>query len=114
MESDCIFCKIIKKEIPSELIYEDEDLMVFLDINPKAKFHFLIVPKKHIESINEVGKEDIMLVGKMINRAKLVAKDKGFAESGYKLVFNCGKDGGQIVPHLHLHLLGGEPLRNLV
>ncbi len=110
---DCIFCKIIKKEILSEIIFEDDEIIVFKDTRPKAKFHFLIVPKKHIESVNQIGEEDAGLAGKMIYRAKLAAKDNGFNESGYKLIFNCGKDGGQVVGHLHLHVLGGEPLGGL-
>jgi len=111
---DCIFCKIIKKEIPSEVVFEDDDLVVFRDIEPKAKFHFLIVPKKHIESVNAIEEDETGLIGDMIYRAKLVAMENGFSESGYKLIFNCGRDGGQAVPHLHLHLLGGEPLGGLV
>ena len=114
MANDCIFCKIINKEIPSDFVDEDEDLVVFKDIQPKAKFHFLIVPKKHIESVNELGDEDTALVGKMIHRAKIIAKEQGFADRGYKLIFNCGEDGGQVVLHLHLHLLGGEKLGGLV
>jgi len=107
---ECIFCKIINKEIPSEIFFEDDDLIVFKDVKPKAKFHFLVIPKKHIKSVNEIGEDDISLAGKMICRAKLVAKENSFSESGYKLVFNCGEHGGQTVPHLHLHILGGEPL----
>ena len=108
----CIFCKIIKGEIASEFVYEDRDMIVIKDIQPKAKFHFLIVPKKHISSNNAVEEVDVGLTGRMVYQAKLIAQEKGFAESGYKLIFNCGKDGGQIVSHLHLHILGGEPLKN--
>ena len=102
------------KEIPSDFVYEDDEMIVIKDIQPKAKFHFLIIPKKHIVSTNEIEEGDNTLVGNMIHRAKLVAGDRAFSETGYKLIFNCGKDGGQVVPHLHLHLLGGEPLSGMV
>jgi histidine triad (HIT) family protein len=106
----CLFCKIINKEIPAEIIYEDEDLIVFNDINPKAKIHILIVPKKHITSIAEMAEEDQNLVGKCLFRARLIAESKDINNSGYKIIINTGEDGGQIVPHLHIHLLGGEKL----
>ena len=111
---DCVFCKIIGREIPSEVFFEDDSMVVFKDAEPKAKFHFLVVPKKHIASVNEIEEGEASLVGKMIYRAKLVAAESGFANTGYKLIFNCGEDGGQAVGHLHLHLLGGEMLGGLV
>lgn len=111
---DCIFCRIIKGEISSEFVYEDSDMIVIKDIQPKAKFHFLVIPKKHISSNNDVRATDTGLVGKMVYQAKLMAKENGFAKSGYKLLFNCGKDGGQAVSHLHLHILGGERLNGIV
>lgn len=111
---DCVFCKIINKEIPSEIISETDDLIAFKDINPKAKVHVLVVPKKHIISVNELEEADAGLVSKLIYQAKLLASDLGIAKNGYKLVINCGKDGGQVVLHLHLHLLGGEPLSGTV
>ncbi|MBU4331638.1 histidine triad nucleotide-binding protein [Patescibacteria group bacterium] len=107
---DCIFCKIINKTIPADIVYEDDQMIAFRDINPKAKYHFLIIPKEHIPSVDEINEARIELVGSLIYRAKEMARKFGFAASGYKLVFNCGKDGGQIVDHIHLHLLGGEPL----
>jgi len=107
---DCLFCSIIKKESPADMMHEDEKLVAFRDINPKAPVHILIVPKKHIPSINEISEDDSNLLGQLIYRAKHLAEEKGIAESGYKLVFNCGRDAGQIVDHIHLHLLGGAPL----
>lgn len=112
--SDCIFCKIINKEIPSEIVFENEVAIAFKDINPKARVHVLVVPKKHIASVNVIAEADIELVGKLIYQAKLLASELDIAGSGYKLIFNCGQDGGQAVSHLHLHLLGGEPLAGIV
>lgn len=108
---DDIFCKIIKGEIPTEFLYQDEDLIVFKDINPKAPVHLLIVPKKHISSVNEVVNEDQMLLGKMFLTAKKLAQDFGVAESGYRLMVNNGSGSGQIVFHLHMHLLGGKTMK---
>ncbi len=106
----CIFCQIIKKEIPSKFFFEDNHLIVFHDINPKAPVHLLIVPKKHILSVNELEEKDSVLISKMVYRAKKTAKELGISKNGYRLVFNCGSDGGQAVGHLHLHLLGGKKL----
>lgn len=103
---DCIFCKIAKGEIPSVKVFESEELVAFNDINPKAKVHVLIVPKKHIESVKHLDKIDKNLVGELILAAKEIAKEKNL--SGYKLVINVGRDGGQLVDHLHLHLLSGD------
>ncbi len=104
---DCIFCKIINKEIPSEIIFEDEEVIVFKDIKPKAPVHLLIVPKKHIESINEAQEEDKKLIGKLFLVARDFAKKMGVSDSGYKLLVNVGEGGGQEVFHLHVHLMGG-------
>ncbi|MFH1781558.1 MAG: histidine triad nucleotide-binding protein [Patescibacteria group bacterium] len=111
---DCIFCKIINKEIDSEILYEDTDMIVVKDIRPKAPVHILIIPKKHIESFKDVTKEDSELIGKLMLKAKEMAEEQGIAESGYKVVINSGKEGGQIIYHLHVHLLGGEPLMGVV
>lgn len=111
---DCIFCKIINKQAPSQIIYEDDEIIVFESIEPKAEFHFLFVPKKHIESIIKLQEKDILLIGKLLFVAKKVAAKNGLAKKGYKLVFNCGRGGGQIINHLHLHLLGGKGLRNII
>ena len=103
---ECIFCKIIKKEIPSEIVFEDKDFLAFKDNNPKTKTHILIIPKKHISSIKEMEDLDAEIIGKLILRAKKIAKNLSL--SGYKLLFNVGKSGGQIIFHIHLHLMSNE------
>lgn len=112
----CVFCKIINKELPANVIYEDDEILVFPDINPKAKIHILIIPKKHIDSIAELRKEDIALIGSCLFQAKLIAQERKIEKTGYKIVINTGEDGGQVVRHLHIHLLGGEKLsiKNLI
>ena len=107
---DCLFCKIVKGEIPSTKVYEDEFVYAFKDIHPEAPVHILVIPKKHIGSINKIEKEDEELIGKIFTTIKKVAKDQGIAESGYRVVSNCGKDAGQTVMHLHFHILGGKTL----
>jgi len=104
---ECIFCKIIKREIPSEIIKEDELSLAFKDINPQAPVHILIVPKKHIASISEMKEEDENLIGHLFNMAREIAQELGLS-SGYRLVINNGKDAGQEVFHIHLHLLSGR------
>ncbi|KKS26224.1 MAG: Histidine triad (HIT) protein [Parcubacteria group bacterium GW2011_GWC2_42_6] len=108
--ADCIFCKIIDKEIPAEILYEDDAVMAFPDIQPVAPVHILIVPKRHIETVNDLSDNDGLLVGRLIITAKKLAEAKGIASSGYKLLFRTGPDGGQEVPHIHLHLIGGAKL----
>ena len=108
--TDCIFCKIAQKEIPTELLYEDEDVIAFNDIAPKSPVHILIVPKKHIDSVNNLEEENKELLGKLVLVAKDIAKEKGISETGYRLIFNPGRDAGQTVDHIHLHLMGGEKL----
>jgi len=103
---DCIFCKIVKGEIPSQFLLENDSLVVFRDIQPQAPVHILIVPKKHIRSINDLTDQDDAIISEMIKTARDMAKKEGIAESGYKLVFNVEKGGGQVIFHLHLHLLG--------
>ncbi len=103
--NDCIFCKIVNKEIPTEFLQKSEDAVIFKDIRPSAPVHYLIVSRKHIPSIKEVAHEDEALIGHMIHLAKEAAEKLGL--SGYKLVFNVGRDGGQIIDHVHLHLMGG-------
>ena len=103
---DCLFCRIARGEIPSNKIYEDDDVLAFRDINPRAPVHFLIIPKKHIVSLAEAGTEDAALLGKMINLVPVLAKKMG-CEGGFRTVINTGRDGGQEVPHLHIHVLGG-------
>ncbi|PIV42244.1 MAG: histidine triad nucleotide-binding protein [Candidatus Nealsonbacteria bacterium CG_4_10_14_0_2_um_filter_40_15] len=107
---DCIFCKIVDKELPADILYEDNNVIVFKDIKPKAPLHILIVPKKHIPSINHLESEDKELVGEMFLVAKKMAKKQGVAKTGYRLVFDTGENAGQTVDHLHLHLLGGKKL----
>ncbi len=104
--NDCLFCKIINKEIPSEIIYEDDNVLAFKDINPKAAVHFLIVPKKHIESIIYLEEVDREIISNLIFTAKKIAEEKNI--DGYKLVFNVGRKGGQVIDHIHLHILAGE------
>lgn len=103
---NCIFCKIVKGEIPSSKVFEDEKLVAFNDINPKAKVHILIVPKEHIESVKHLESNHGGLVGELILAAKNIAKEKNL--QGYKLVINVGREGGQLVDHLHLHLLSSD------
>lgn len=104
---DCLFCKIIKGEIPSTKVYEDEDILAFNDINPAAPIHILVIPKKHIESLAHMQKEDEAIVGKIYGVINKIAEEKGFKENGYRVIVNCGKDAGQEVMHLHFHVLAG-------
>lgn len=107
---DCLFCKIINKEINSNIAFEDEHIVAFHDINPKAPIHLLIIPKKHISTINEVCIEDKELLGHMILIAKQLAQEHNIEKSGYRLVFNTNQAGGQEIYHIHLHLLGGKQM----
>ncbi|USN53268.1 MAG: histidine triad nucleotide-binding protein [Candidatus Nomurabacteria bacterium] len=106
--SDCIFCKIVQGELPSEALYQDDELMVIRDVYPKARIHILAIPKTHIESLATLGDGQDALLGKLLDVLRRTAAKEGIAESGYKVVMNVGQDGGQSVPHLHIHLLGGE------
>ncbi len=107
---DCLFCKIIAGEIPSNKVYEDEKVYAFNDISPAAPCHVLIVPKEHIESANDLNEENADILKNIFLTAKMIANEKGIAEKGYRIVNNCGEDGGQSVKHLHFHLLGGRSL----
>ena len=109
--TDTLFARIIRREIPADIVYEDADLVAFRDIHPQAPVHVLFVPRKSIPTLNDLGPEDAQIVGKLVLAAAAYAKREGFAESGYRTVFNCNRDGGQTVFHVHLHLLGGGPLR---
>ena len=111
MEEKSVFEMILNKEIESEIIYEDDDIFSIQDINPVARIHLLIIPKKRINTINNLSDEDTLLVGKMIQVAKDLAKTYAIDESGYRLIFNTNDDGGQTVYHIHLHLIGGEKLK---
>ena len=103
---ECIFCKIIKKEAPAKIVYEDKDFIAFHDINPKAKVHILVLPKRHIVSVADLKEEDENLIGGVILTAKKIAEEQQL--KGYKLIINVGREGGQIIDHLHLHLLSGD------
>ena len=107
---DCIFCKIIAGQIPSDVIYTDDKVVAFRDINPMAPVHLLIIPREHIPSLNDVTEQQITLVGHMVQVAKQLAKQQGIATKGYRVVINTGSQGGQVVQHLHMHLLGGREL----
>jgi len=107
---ETIFSKIIRKEIPAKIVYEDELSLAFLDIAPTAPVHVLIIPKKPIKSIEDLQPEDLPIVAHLFSVVQKVAEIKGVAKSGYRIVINCGQEGGQEVPHLHLHLLGGKQL----
>lgn len=112
MSNETIFSKIIRREIPADIRYQDDDVTVFADISPKAKVHLLIVPNKVIPTVNDIEEADAALIGKLVLTAKKMAKELGIAENGYRLIINCNKDGGQEVPHLHMHLLGGQKLNS--
>ena len=109
MSEDCIFCKIVSGEIPSKFLYEDDQVVAFRDIHPLAPVHILVIPKKHIPTVADLPVGDPTL-GLLADHANRLAKEEGIADKGYRLMVNCGKDGGQMVYHLHLHLLGGRKL----
>ena len=108
--SDCLFCRIVNKEIPGEVVFEDDRVLAFKDINPMAPVHVLLVPKRHISTLNDTTEADIPLLGYINHAAVKLAEKLGIAANGYRLVINCGADGGQTVSHLHAHLLGGRDL----
>jgi histidine triad (HIT) family protein len=108
--SSCLFCKIIHREIPAAIVYEDDDLLAFNDINAQAPTHVLIVPKRHVETLNDVRPDDDQLIGRLVRAAAAIAKERGLSASGYRTVFNTNGDAGQTVFHIHLHLLGGRPM----
>lgn len=109
--SDCLFCKIVNNEIPSTKVYEDEFVLCFKDINPEAPVHVVMIPKKHIDSLNEINEENSNLIAHIFVVAKNIVRSLNIDESGYRIVTNCGKDGGQTVQHLHFHLLGGRIMK---
>lgn len=108
---DCIFCKIANGSIPSEKVYEDELILAFKDINPVAPVHIVIIPKVHIDSVMALKDEDKNLIGHIFMKAQKIAKENGISEKGFRLINNCGKDGGQSVMHLHFHLIGGRDMQ---
>jgi histidine triad (HIT) family protein len=109
--ADCLFCKIIEGKIPGAIVYQDERVVAFKDINPQAPMHVLLVPRRHIPTINDLTAEDDGLVGELVRRAAAIAAENGHSERGYRTVFNCNADAGQTVFHIHLHVLGGRTLK---
>ena len=109
-----IFSKIIQKEIPADIVYQDEHVTAFRDINPQAPIHILIVPNKEIPTVNDIKAEDEVLIGKLFTAARKIAADEGVAENGYRILINCNRDGGQEVFHLHMHLFAGRPLGPMI
>ncbi|WP_235811152.1 histidine triad nucleotide-binding protein [Syntrophomonas wolfei] len=109
-KSDCLFCKIVNREIPAELVYEDERIVAIKDINPAAPVHILLIPREHIVSLDQASNENVELLGCIQTTAAKLARELGIADKGYRLVNNCGEWGGQSVLHLHYHLLGGRQL----
>ena len=107
---DCLFCKIADGKIPSNRVYEDEEILAFYDINPAAPIHILVIPKKHITSLAHIEKEDEAIIGKIYGVINKISEEKGFKDDGYRVIVNCGKNGGQEVMHLHFHILAGTQL----
>ncbi len=107
---DCLFCKIVNKELDANIVYEDQDILGFKDIAPQAPIHILFIPKKHIKTLNDLSDSDTLIAGKLIIAAKNYAKEITVAENGYRVIVNCNKDGGQTVYHIHLHLLADRQL----
>lgn len=107
---NCIFCKIIKGEIPSQKLYEDDEILAFRDVNPAAPIHILVIPKKHISMLTELKEDDETVIGRIYTVINKIAKQENFDEKGYRVIVNCGEDGGQEVKHIHFHLLGGKRL----
>jgi histidine triad (HIT) family protein len=107
---DCIFCKIAAGELPASLVYTDEELLAFRDINPVAPTHVLVIPRRHIAALTELADTDLPMMARMVKVANELARQEGVADRGYRLVMNCGREGTQLVQHLHLHLLGGRQL----
>ena len=108
--ADCLFCKIAAGQIPATLVYQDDRIVAFKDLNPQAPMHVLVIPRRHIPSLNDLAKGDDVLVGEMIRRAASLAAEQGYADRGYRTVFNCNADAGQTVFHIHLHVLGGRAM----
>lgn len=107
---DCLFCKLVAREIPADIVFEDNDVIAFRDIAPQAPTHILIIPKRHIATLNDLTEEDCALVGRLQYTAQKIAKEIGIADDGYRVVMNCNEAGGQTVYHIHMHLLGGRAM----
>jgi len=110
MPSDCLFCRIVNREIPASIVYEDDRVLAFNDIDPQAPTHVLIVPKRHVASLNDLQPGDDAMVGELVRRAAAIAGERGIAAGGYRTVFNTNRGAGQTVFHIHLHLLGGRSM----
>ena len=108
--ADCLFCKIVAREIPASIVYEDDRLLAFNDINPQGPTHVMVVPKRHIATLNDLVAGDDAIVGEMVRRAAALANERAISSSGYRTVFNTNRAAGQTVFHIHLHLLGGRPM----
>jgi histidine triad (HIT) family protein len=108
--ADCLFCKLLAGQIPAAIVYEDDRVVAFRDINPQAPTHVLVIPRRHIATLNDLGPDDDGLVGELVRRAAAIARELGHADHGYRVVFNCNADAGQTVFHIHLHLVGGRKL----
>jgi histidine triad (HIT) family protein len=109
---ECLFCKIVKGDIPANVVYKDEQVTAFRDINPAAPVHILVVPNKHIADLNGITEEDVLLMGHLLEVVKPISEAEGITQSGYRLILNTGPDGHQEVFHLHLHILGGHPMKH--
>lgn len=108
--SDCIFCRIVRREIPAKVVFEDTQTLAFDDIHPQAPIHTLVIPKRHLASLAETGPDDAPMLGHLLRIGNQIARDKGVADSGFRFVINTGAHGGQTVFHLHIHVLGGRPM----
>lgn len=108
--TDCLFCKIVERKIPASIVYEDDEVLAFNDIGPQAPTHVLLIPKRHIATLNDLQKSDDPIVGQLVRRAAAIAKERGLSSGGYRTVFNTHADAGQTVFHIHLHLLGGRKM----
>lgn len=113
MDPKCIFCRIVARQLPGDVVFEDDELLAFNDLSPQAPVHVLIIPKRHIATVNELTDGDDGLIGRLTLRARALATTRGIGESGYRLILNCNGEGGQTVYHLHMHLLGGRQMRAL-
>lgn len=113
MSDDCLFCKIVGHELDSDIVHEDDEVLAFRDISPQAPTHILVIPKRHVSTVNDLEDADAELVGKLVLRARALAAQEGIHETGYRLVMNCNREGGQTVYHIHLHLMGGRAMTML-
>jgi histidine triad (HIT) family protein len=111
VKPDCLFCRIVARQLPSDVVYEDGDVLAFNDVNPQAPTHVLIIPKQHVATVNDVADGDASVFSELVLRARAIARERGVAEPGYRLLFNCNAAGGQTIYHLHLHLLGGRQMK---